>query len=43
MAIVGVVHPGAMREIAVTFEAAGQPDGFHLGAAEVFAAATASR
>jgi 3-hydroxyisobutyrate dehydrogenase-like beta-hydroxyacid dehydrogenase len=32
-----------MREIAATFSAAGQPDGFHLAAAEVFAAATASR
>jgi len=32
-----------MREIAATFAAAGQPDGFHLAAAEVFAAATASR
>jgi 3-hydroxyisobutyrate dehydrogenase-like beta-hydroxyacid dehydrogenase len=28
-----------MREIAATFAAAGQPDGFHLAAAEVFAAA----
>ena len=32
-----------MREIAATFAAAGQPDGFHLAAAEVFDAATASR
>jgi 3-hydroxyisobutyrate dehydrogenase-like beta-hydroxyacid dehydrogenase len=32
-----------MREIAQTFAAAGQPDGFHLAAAEVFEAATASR
>jgi 3-hydroxyisobutyrate dehydrogenase-like beta-hydroxyacid dehydrogenase len=32
-----------MREIAQTFAAAGQPDGFHLAAAEVFDAATASR
>jgi 3-hydroxyisobutyrate dehydrogenase-like beta-hydroxyacid dehydrogenase len=32
-----------MREIAATFAAAGQPDGFHLAAAEVFSAATASR
>ena len=33
-----------MREIAATFDAAGQPDGFHLAAAEVFAdAVRASR
>jgi 3-hydroxyisobutyrate dehydrogenase-like beta-hydroxyacid dehydrogenase len=31
---------GEMREIAATFAAAGQPDGFHLAAAEVFGAAT---
>ena len=30
---------GEMREIAATFAAAGQPDGFHLAAAEVFAGA----
>jgi 3-hydroxyisobutyrate dehydrogenase-like beta-hydroxyacid dehydrogenase len=30
---------GEMREIAATFAAAGQPDGFHLAAAEVFATA----
>jgi 3-hydroxyisobutyrate dehydrogenase-like beta-hydroxyacid dehydrogenase len=29
---------GEMREIAATFAAAGQPDGFHFAAAEVFAA-----
>jgi 3-hydroxyisobutyrate dehydrogenase-like beta-hydroxyacid dehydrogenase len=32
-----------MGEIAATFAAAGQPNGFHLAAAEVFADATASR
>ena len=32
-----------MREIAQTFASAGQPDGFHLAAAEVFDAATANR
>jgi 3-hydroxyisobutyrate dehydrogenase-like beta-hydroxyacid dehydrogenase len=32
-----------MREIAQTFAAAGQPDGFHLAAAEVFDTATANR
>jgi len=32
-----------MREIAATFAASGQPDGFHLAAAEVFDAATAGR
>jgi 3-hydroxyisobutyrate dehydrogenase-like beta-hydroxyacid dehydrogenase len=31
-----------MREIAATFAAAGQPDGFHLAAAEVFATAPAA-
>jgi 3-hydroxyisobutyrate dehydrogenase-like beta-hydroxyacid dehydrogenase len=31
-----------MREIAQTFAAAGQPDGFHLAAAEVFASAPAA-
>jgi len=31
---------GEMREIAATFAAAGLPDGFHLAAAEVFAAGT---
>jgi 3-hydroxyisobutyrate dehydrogenase-like beta-hydroxyacid dehydrogenase len=34
---------GEMREIAATFAAAGEPDGFHLAAAEVFDSATASR
>ncbi len=36
---------GEMEEIAATFAAAGQPDGFHLAAAEVFrrSAATAPR
>ena len=32
-----------MREIAQTFAAVGEPDGFHLAAAEVFEAATAGR
>ena len=34
---------GEMREIAATFGTAGQPEGFHLAAAEVFAAFTAGR
>jgi 3-hydroxyisobutyrate dehydrogenase-like beta-hydroxyacid dehydrogenase len=33
---------GEMEEIAATFAAAGQPDGFHLAAAEVFATAPAA-
>jgi hypothetical protein len=36
--IVGLLHPGEMEEIADAFAAAGQPEGFHRAAAEVFRA-----